>query len=192
MPIKNLLLLCSGILSIACIAPYIRDILRRTTKPNITTWLTWTILAAVAALGQVGAHEYRSAIFTGLVAVQASLVVVLGLKYGFAKYSTFDWICQGGAMLGLILWWLFNSPTIAIFAAATVDLIGALPTVRHAWLKPSEETASSFALSALAALLSLLALTDYNFNSMVYALYLLVIDSLIAGIVYAKQGNRHA
>jgi hypothetical protein len=144
-------------------------------------------LAAIAALAQAAAHEYRSAIFTGLVTIQACSVVMLGLKYGYAKYSVFDWVCQAGALAGLLLWWWFNSPTIAIIAAVSIDLVGALPTVRHSWLKPNEETAISYVLSALAAFLAILALTDYNFNSLLYALYLFVADGTIAGILIVRQ-----
>lgn len=187
MVLKDIFLTVSGVLEIVCIYPYIRDILKRTTKPNITTWLTWTILSTIASFALVAAGENRSAFFSGMLALQTGSVVVLGLKFGYAKYSTFDYVCQVGAVIGLLLWWIFNSPSLAIYAAVIIDFIGALPTVRHSILKPQEETASSYTLSALSALLAIFALTEYNLNSLVYALYILVIDGTIATILIIKQ-----
>lgn len=174
-------------LSIGSIAPYVRDILKGKTKPNITTWLTWTILSAIATAAALGAGENRTAIFSAAITVQVGVVVLLGLKYGHAKYSTFDWICQVGALVGLVLWWLLDSPTIALVAVVGIDLIGALPTVRHAILQPHEETASSFLLASLSGVFALLALTSYNLDSTLYPTYIALIDGTIAAILFLRQ-----
>jgi len=88
--VKDFLLLLSAIITIGAVIPYIRDILRGTTKPNIVSWITWTLLFVVATTAEIAAHEYRTAFFTLSVAVETGLVVILGLKYGYAKYTKFD------------------------------------------------------------------------------------------------------
>lgn len=185
--LKDSLLAASWLFSIVSILPYARDILKGKTKPNITTWLTWTILSAIATAAAIAAGENRSAIFSGAITVQVGVIVLLGLKYGYAKYSIFDWTCQISALVGLLLWWLFDSPTIALVAAVTIDLVGALPTVRHSFLKPYEETASSYLLASLGGVLALLALTSYNFESMLYASYIALIDGSIAAVIITRQ-----
>ena len=173
----------------ASVIPYLRDILRGTTKPNIVSWITWTILTAIATVAEIAAHEYTTAIFTSSAVVETSLVVILGLKYGYAKYSKFDVICQVGALSGFVLWWLFNSPALAVIAAVTIDFIGALPTVRHSWLMPSEETWPTYAFAGLGGLLAIFALTAYNWTSLSYAVYIVLIN-LVLSVILITRGRR--
>ena len=85
--IEKPLLVAASIITVASVIPYLRDILRGTTRPNIVPWLTWTILTAIAAIAEIAAHEYTTAIFTTLSVAETGLVVILGLKYGYAKYG---------------------------------------------------------------------------------------------------------
>ena len=187
---KNILLIVASVITVASVIPYLRGILTGTTKPNIASWITWTILTAIATIAEIAAHEYTTAIFTSSAVLETSLVVVLGLKYGYAKYSRFDVICQIGALSGFALWWLFNSPALAVIAAVTIDFIGALPTIRHSWLMPSEETWPTYALAGLGGLFAIFALTAYNWTSLTYAVYIVLIN-LVLSIILIGRGRRN-
>src|SRR3954471_4047435 len=107
---KDLLLLLSGVITVAAVVPYLRDILRGTTRPNIVSWITWTLLTGIATAAEVAAGEYVAAIFTGSAVLETATIVFLGLRHGYVKYAKFDVICQIAAIAGIILWQLFNSP----------------------------------------------------------------------------------
>lgn len=183
---KNILLIAASIITVASVIPYLRDILRGTTKPNIVSWITWTLLTAIATVAEFAAHEYTTAIFTSSAVVETGLVVALGIKYGHTKYTRFDIACQVGALLGFVLWWLFNSPALAVVAVVSIDLIGALPTIRHSWLQPGEETWPAYALAGLGGLLALFALTAYNWTSLTYAVYIVLVNLMISSILIVK------
>lgn len=180
---KAFLLILSVLITVASVIPYIRDILKGTTRPNIASWITWTLLTLVATIAEFAAGEYVTAIFTSAAVVETLLVVLLGMKYGYAKYSKFDAICQMGALSGFVFWLLFNSPAAAVIAVVTIDLIGALPTVRHSWLKPDEETWLTFAMAGIGGLLAIFALTTYNWTSLTYAAYIVVINAVITFVI---------
>ncbi len=180
---KTFLLVLSVLITITSVIPYIRDILKGTTRPNIASWITWTLLTLVATIAEFAAGEYVTAIFTSAAVIETLLVVILGLKYGYAKYSRFDAICQIGALSGFIFWFLFNSPAAAVIAVVTIDLIGALPTVRHSWLKPDEETWLTFAMAGIGGLLAIFALTTYNWTSLTYAVYIVLINAVITFVI---------
>lgn len=78
--------------------------------------------------------------------------MLLGFRKGFVEYTRFDVVCQAAAIAGIILWQLFNSPTIGVLASVTLDFIGALPTLKHSWIKPHEETWPTYALSGVGGL----------------------------------------
>ena len=187
---KTTLLVLSALITIGGMVPYIRDILRGTTKPNLVSWLTWTLLTGIATAAAISAHENVAAIFTASATVGPLLVVLLGLRHGYVKYTRFDVVCQVAAVAGIILWQIFNSPAIGVVGAVLIDFIGALPTFRHAWLAPYEETWQTFALSSLGAVFALGALTTYNWVSLPYAVYLVVVNMVLSAVIITREKVR--
>ncbi len=135
-----LFLIIASLITLSTVIPYIRDILKGKTKPNITSWITWSLITGIATIAEFAGHEYITAIFTGSVFLETSAIVILGLKYGYAKYSLFDVFCQIGALSGFLFWYLFNSPAAAVIASVLIDAFATIPTIRHSWINPKEET----------------------------------------------------
>lgn len=187
MTLKAVFLALAVLVTVLAVLPYLRDILAGRTKPNLVSWITWTLLTGVATVAEIAAGEYVAAIFTGAAVLETLSVVVLGLRRGFVKYTPFDVACQTGAIVGFILWWLFNSPAVAVLAAVAIDLIGALPTVRHSWLAPFEETWMTYALSGLGGVFALLALSTYNWTSLPYAIYIVLINILMTATIIVSS-----
>jgi len=185
--VKGAALAAAMVLTIGSVIPYIRDILAGSTKPNIVSWMTWTLLGVVASLAQFAAGEPVAALFTAVVSLGPALVVAVGLRFGYVKYTRFDVACQVSALAGFGLWWAFSSPAVAVVAVVAINLAGALPTVRHAWTTPGEETWSAYALGAAGAALALFALTTYNWVSLPYAVYLVVINATLVGVLLARR-----
>ncbi len=184
---KDFLLILSAVITILAIVPYIRDIFRGSTKPNIASWITWMLLFVVAAIAAFADGEYRTAFFISSVAVETSLVVLLGFKYGYAKYNWFDAACQIGALSGFVVWWLFDNPLAAIFLVVVIDFIACLPTLKHAWFDPKEETWATFALSATGAFVAVFALTSFNWTSLLYPVYIVLINLLITSVIVSRK-----
>lgn len=184
---KTLFLVLATVITVLSVMPYLRDILKGTTKPNLVSWITWTLLTGIATAAEISAHEYVAATFTGAAVVETGLVVLLGLRRGYVKYTTFDAVCQIAAIVGIILWQLFNSPAIGVLAAVTIDFIGALPTFRHSWIKPGEETWQTFFFAGLGAVFGLLALETYNLVSLPYAVYLIAVNAIISAIIIGRR-----
>lgn len=183
----TILVSLSVILTLAAVIPYARDILKGKTKPNITSWITWTLLTAVATAAEIAAHEYTTAILTSAAVLETAIIVVLGLRYGYVKYTKFDVFCQTGALSGFVLWYFFNSPAIAVIAAVSIDLLGSLPTVRHSWLNPFEETWITFAMSGLGGLMTVLALSSFNPTNLSYPAYIVGMNVIIAGTILIRR-----
>lgn len=184
---KTAFLVVSIGITLVSIIPYLRDILRHKTKPNIVSWITWTMLTGIATAAEINAAEYTTALFTAASTLETGLVVALGLRNGFVKYTRFDAVCQLSAIIGIILWQLFNSPQIAVLATLLIDFIGALPTIRHSWQKPGEETWQTFMLGSIASVFAVLALTNYGVVALSFPLYLSVINALTAATIFFRR-----
>lgn len=184
---KDILAVSAGLLAIVAIIPYVLDIVKRRTKPNIVSWLTWTLLLGIGTAGAFSAHEVRSALLTTGDFIGTGLTLLLGLKFGIAKFSWFDGLCQAGAVAGVILWFIFHSPTIGILAVVIIDFIGSLPTLNHSWYKPNEETWQTFAALMGASTLTLLSLDHFNLASLSYPIYLLLANGSITAVVIYRR-----
>jgi hypothetical protein len=184
---KTLFLVSSVVLTLVSAVPYMRDILRGTTKPNLVSWITWSLLTGVATAAAISAHEYVAAIFTGAATLETSVIVLLGLRHGYVKYTQFDLWCQVGAVVGIVLWQIFNSPSIGVVAAVAIDFIGALPTFRHSWLNPEEETWTTFAIASLGGAFAIGALSTFNWVTLPYAVYLVVANAALYIVIIGRK-----
>ncbi len=183
---KNLFVFLASAVTIVGVIPYLRDIIKGKTKPNIVSWITWTLLTGIATIAELVGHEYHTAIFTAAAVLETGSVVVLGLLKGYVKYTRFDYVCQASAIVGLFLWWLFNSPAVAVVAAVVIDAIGVLPTIRHSWNQPGEETWISFALAGLGGVFAVLALSTYNWTNLPYPLYIALVNPIVIGVIFYR------
>ena len=184
---RNAFALIAAVLAAASSIPYIVGILRGRTKPDIVTWMTWSILTGIASAAAFAAHEPRTAFLTIGATCSTATIVILGFKYGTAKFTPLDIFCQLGAVAGLICWLVFNSPLIGIVVPVCVDFIGALPTLRHSWDNPGEEVWQTFLLGMLAPVFTIASITQYNVASLLYPLYLLLADGLIMLVIVSRR-----
>jgi len=176
---KDVLAFIAAFLMLSSAVPYIIDILRGKTKPNIVTWFTWSLLIGIGATALYTAKETNAALLLTGDFVATFAVVLFGLRHGIAKIDRFDIFCQVGAVIGLVLWFVFDSPLIAIAATITIDFIGTIPTLRHSWNYPDEETPLTFLISIVATVLTLLSLKTYSISAWVYPVYLLFSNALL-------------
>jgi hypothetical protein len=183
---QGLVILAAGLMVISAL-PYVRDIRQTKTRPNLVSWFTWMLLSTITMLASVSAGEYVAAVFAGSVVAETLLIVCFGLRYGYVNFGPLEIICQIGALAGIILWQIFNSPAVGVVAMVIIDMIGALPTLKHAWQRPHEETWSTYALAAAAGGCAVLALQDYNWVSLPYALYVCLIDLIIFVTIHVRR-----
>ncbi len=73
----------SGILQIASVIPYIRDILKGSTRPYAVSTGLWTLLSGIAFTAQITAGASWSVILVGGITFNCAIVTILALSgYG--------------------------------------------------------------------------------------------------------------
>lgn len=181
----NLLAIIAGLIAVLATLPYIFDTVKNKTHPNIITWFTWTLLNGITALAAFSGGATQTAIFATGGALCTGAVTVAGLKHGIKKYNSFDITCQILAIIGVILWRISNNPSVAISFNIAADMIGVLPTYRHAWQLPHQETWQTFFYGVISSLIGILSVEKFNYLSVAYPAYLLLSDmSLVIVIKY--------
>lgn len=185
--LRAILITASSILTVVSIVPYLRDVIKGKTKPRIVSWFTWALLTGIACAASSADHAYASATLLFFATVATGLVVILGFKHGDRKFERFDIVCQIGVVVGLVLWLLLNSPAIAILASIVIDLAGALPTLKHTWQKPYEETWVAFLIGCIGCACTVLAVTSWKVTALAYPVYLTTMDALFTVIILVRH-----
>lgn len=180
---RDSLLIIGPVLNVLCIIPYLVSMVRGNTKPNIATWLTWTILTGIGAAAVIVSDGWGEALLPAGASLVTLSVVLLGLKYGYAEYGKFDITCQILAIVGLSMWFIFNSPLVGLIAVIVIDAIAGLPTIRHGWRKPFEETWQTFAIGSAASFITFLGLTELTITNIAFPIYLSLANGIIAAAI---------
>lgn len=189
---RTLLITLSGLLTVAAAIPYVVEIIRGKAKPRIVSWFTWSVLTGIACVASFVDGQVPSGILMLAAALETILVVILGLKHGDRTFERLDAYCLAGAAVGLVLWLVFNSPTIAVLASVTIDLIGAIPTIKHSWEKPHEETWITYSLSAAGGGITVLLAESWAATAVAYPIYILLINIIMTFCILGSPHRRLA
>jgi hypothetical protein len=167
---RNAVALIAALISFSSILPYVRDVRRGKTRPNMVSWLTWCLLNLINTFAAISVGATQTALLSGASALATGWITIMALRRGVTKYTAFDIACQSIALCGIVAWRLTGRPDLAVLIAVSIDLVAALPTWRHAWIEPFAETWQGFAVAAATAIVTLFTIANYSFVSLAFPL----------------------
>ena len=177
----------AGILQLAASAPYVRDILRGTTRPQRSTWTIWTTLAFVVLASQwASGARWSLALVIGQAAACA-VIWVLAMRRGVGGASPVEVALLGIAGLGIAGWQIADDPIIATCAVVAADLIGMALMLPKTYRNPGSETPSTFAIGAVSTMLALAAIESLTPALVIYPAYILVADTVLVALIVLRR-----
>jgi hypothetical protein len=177
------------VIALISYAPYFRNIFKGTTKPHAFTWLVWTLLTAVAFIGQLSDGGGAGAWVTGVTAFISFFIFLAALWRGEKNIVLVDWVSLIGAGAALLLWFLTNNPLLSVVLITVIDALGFLPTFRKSYHKPYEETASTYLLSGIKFIIAIIALENLTVITWLYPASLVLMDALFVGMLLVRRAQ---
>ena len=180
----------ASLLTIGSYLLYFRGILFHGTVPHAVSWFVWATFGSIAFLGQVVGHGGAGAWPTGIGALCAFTIAVIGLRRGIREIRPLDLFCLTAALFAIGVWRFSDRPLFAVLTVSVADFLAMVPTIRKAWRKPNEETVSTFALTTVRHALSIAALEQRTALTVLYPCTLIlsnttfVVLTLIARMRY--------
>ena len=187
MTLNILLIIISSIVTASAVVPYIANITKGKTKPRIISWIIWSVMALIIGVAALSEGQYATAILSLASSISSILVVIFSLENGDRQIGHFDIVCLFGAIIGITLWAVFNSPAIAVVAIIVASLMGGIPTMIHSWKKPGEETEATYVLYLVGAICTLLAVVDWRITAFAYPVYLVVVNIVFVLIIFFRK-----
>jgi hypothetical protein len=162
---------------------YIRDIYRSKARPNLVTWLLWTLAPMVAFGAQMQEGVGSAAFLTLMVGLCPLAVFVAGLKKGDFRPSQFDVLCGSASLIAFGLWQLTGSGALAVALSIVADSLAALPTLVKTYHEPTSESPFLFLLFAISASLTLLTIDTWSLESSGFSVYIFVLYVTLFSLV---------
>ncbi len=171
--------MASGIVLLLGNIPYILSIRRGETRPNRVTWGIWTMIGFIL-LGSYYSIGATNTLWLLIAQVISQFVItVYAFRYSRGRWQQLDRICLAGAGLSLLLWWRSGSPLVALLMNTTMDLLGAVPTIKKIYHDPDSEDLIFWVMSFVATVLNLLAIENFSLSFVVFPLYLFGLNIVI-------------
>lgn len=167
--------------------PYVRDILRGSTRPHRGTWLIWGVLAVVVCLSQRADGASWSIVMAGAQAVLTGLVFALAIRMGEGGLSRADAVLIAIAAGGVVGWIVVEEPIVATVCVIAADLIAAAMMVPKVCRDPGSETLVTFALASVGGALAAGAVGVADASLLCYPIYYCLVNAGIALLIHRRR-----
>lgn len=106
------------------------------------------------------------------------------------KITTFDLICGGLSVLGLLLWALTQIGNLAILLSILSDGLAGIPTIVKSYKAPETENYKAYLGAGLAAVVTLLTIKHWDFAHFGFPLYILIFNLITFPLIKFKLGKK--
>jgi hypothetical protein len=172
----------AGILTVVSLIPYIRAILRKETKPAKASWLIWASLNSIILVGMFFKGSVNGQILGSVIGNW--IVLVLALKRGTPGWTRIDKSCLCGAVIGIVLWKLFDDPVFGIATSLIVAFFGSIPTFVSAWKDSSRENKLAWTIVWVSCVFTIVAIPRWTVADAAQPIVFLVNDTVMMYILY--------
>jgi hypothetical protein len=173
---KQTLGLISITLTLIGYVPFFCSIFQGHTRPHIFTWITWTLVTAIAFAGQwtsgAGAGSWSLAVSFCI------CLAVVGLSFYYGeKHSTIsDRIAFGLALAAIPMWYFTKDSLSALILVTLIYAGGSYPMLRKSWADPYSESLLAWSIFCCRSLIVLLAIEHYSLATLIYPSALVLIN----------------
>ena len=171
---------------------YVIQTIKGKTKPNRVTWFLWALAPMIAFGAMLGEGvSVLGGLMTFMVGFGPLLVLIASFvnKKSVWKITTFDIVCGILSLVGVGLWFITRTATIAIVFSILADALAGLPTLVKSFKEPETESSLVFFFGAISAAITLLEAKVWDFAYVGFALYIFIICAVIFILVRFKLGS---
>ncbi len=168
---------------------YYKSILSGHSKPNLVSWIIWTLAPFVAVLFQLKAGAGVASIPTLLAGLGPSSIILFYTykKEAYWKLGTFDFVCGAFALFALVLYIFTHNLGVSMLFAVLSDGLAAIPTITKSWNFPDTENNGPYFAGIFGNTLALLIITDWSFTIYAFSVYNILINIVILFAMYRKK-----
>jgi len=179
--------LFAGVMAVANLIPYLRDMRRGTTRPHRGAWLIWSVLAVVVFGAQIADGASWSLIILGAEAVGTSVVFALSIRLGIGGLSPTERGLIVLAGSGVVAWVAVDAPIIATTCVIAAELTATAMMVPKTWRDPNSETLSTYALASVGGALAAGSVGALVPSLLLYPAHFCLLNGALAFLILGRR-----
>lgn len=180
----QILSILSFIFVLASYAPYIRAIRKGTTKPAKASWVIWGVLDTITLSAMYAKDTVNYQIVGTIIGVW--IVAYLAVRRGEPGWTDLDKLCLAGAAFAVVIWQVFDSPTLGLGASLFANFVGSIPTLGHTWDDPERENKTAWTLGWISCVFAIAAVPSWSIDMAGQPLTFLIIQSGMMILLFVK------
>ncbi len=171
---------------------YLIDTIKAKNKPNRVTWFIWFLAPLIAFIAEFQQKVGLQSVMTLAITIVPLLIFLATFlhKESYWKLGKLDLICGVLSIIGLLLWMVTRVGNIAIIFSISADLLAGIPTILKSYTNPESESYLAYFMNTIAAVITILTITTWNFETYAFPIYIFLICLLITILVKFKLGKR--
>lgn len=171
---------------------YIKSIFRGGTRPNMVSWLVWSLAPFIAVFLGYKAGGGISLLGAFMSGFSPLLIFIFCLfkKDSFWKITLLDVFCGILSLFALVCYVLINSLWISVIFAILSDLLAYVPTYIKTWKYSETENTSAYWGGILSNGIALLIIKDWSFAIYAFSFYIVLANTIEIIFIYRKQISR--
>ena len=167
--------------------PYVRDIIRGSTRPHRGSWLIWGVLAIIACIAQRADGATWSVLMAGTQAIVTNLVLLLAIRRGEGGMSATDLGLLTLAAAGVCGWFVGREPVIALGCVIVADLSALAMMIPKVHRDPHSETLSTYVLASVGGALAAGAVSELRPAMLLYPAYYCLANGATALLIRRRR-----
>ncbi len=170
---------------------YLIDTVKGKAQPNKVSFFIWALAPLIAFSAQIGQGVGVESLLTFIVGFNPLLIFVASFFNRKSSWSItkFDLVCGFLSLTGLVLWLITRVGNLAIFFGILSDGLAAVPTIIKSYKFPETENYWAYLSSAISALLTLMTIDNWSFESSAFSIYILLVCVLLFSLIKFKIGG---
>lgn len=166
---KTWLAVIATVISVLALLPYVYATLRGNIRPHVMSWTIWGITTSIVFWAQRDSGAGVGAWPIGFSAAVAFLIAGIAFSQRHELHiARTDWLFFLTALGAIPLWWITDSPLLAVLIVTSVDVLGFGPTLRKAFRFPQSESLLFFSMIVVRNTLVLFALQAYSLTTVLF------------------------
>ena len=167
---------------------YFVETIQGKVKPNRVTWFIWILAPSIIFFSQIKQGVGLESLLTFMVGFIPLLIFLASFvnKKAYWKIEKIDIICGTLSIIGLILWQVTKIGNIAIVFSIISDLFASWPTIIKSYKHPETENYWLYFANGIFALITILTIKIWTFETYSFSFYLLVISIVLTIMIKFK------